>query len=208
MEVDIMRCFTSTVGGLREGIEVVRDDRLGDVIFLGEEGRGRRWEKVALGKRNPPPVEDCADQWRIHCRRVVCRCQPAVIRGRARREGEEPPRFYILEREHKEDDRFLVRVLTRACYTRASVGHWRVVSGKPETLIEGYGAHGDAGRIGRWYDGLVVMHPGDVLEVTPEGGYKVEPYVLVHQGDRLEQMSVDDWSRLCAVGDESAAQAI
>jgi hypothetical protein len=81
-----------------------------------------------------------------------------------------------------------------------------VVSGKPETLIEGYGAHGDAGRIGRWYDGLVVMHPGDVLEVTPEGGYKTEPYVLFHYGDQLEQMSVPDW-QACSV-DESEAQAI
>lgn len=201
-----MRCFTSTVSGLKEGIDLVRDERLGDVVFLGEEGRGRRYEKVALGRRNPPPVEECADQWRIHCRRVVLRCQPAVIRGKARREGEEPPKFYILEREGREDDRVLVRVCTRACYTRASVGHWRVVSGKPETLVEGHGAHGDAGRIGRWADGLVVMHPGDVLQVQPEGGYKVEPYVLAHVGGRLEQMPVPDWDRICA--DESEAQAL
>ena len=201
-----MRCFTSSVGGLKDDIEVVQDERLGEVVFLGEEGRGRRYEKVALGRRNPPPVEDCADRWRIHCRRVVRRCQPAVIRGKARREGEEPPKFYILESERKEDDRFLVRINTRACYTRASVGRWRVVSGKPETLIEGYGAHGDAGRIGRWYDGLVVMSPGDVLEVIPEGGHKTEPYMLVHQGGRLEQMSVPDW-KACSV-DDSEAQAI
>jgi len=113
-----------------------------------------------------------------------------------------------IEREHAngEDTRILVRVLTRACYTRASIGHWRVVKGSPLTLVEGYGAHGDAGRIGRWYDGLVVMHPGDVLEVIPEGGHKTEPYVLAHVGDRLAQMPVSDWERTCA--DESAAQAI
>lgn len=203
-----MKCYTSKISGLSEGIELIKDERLGEVVFLGEQGRGRRYEKVALGRRNPPPVEECADQWRIHCRRLVYRCQPCVIRGKARREGEEPPKFHILERERAngEDTRILVRVCTRACYTRGSIGSWKVVSGKPETLVEGYGAHGDAGRIGRWYDGLVIMHPGDALEVTPEGGYKTEPYVLVHQGDRLVQMPVSDWERTCA--DESEAQAI
>ena len=37
-------------------------------------------------------------------------------------------------------------------------------------MISGYGAFGDAGRIGSWDDGLVTMKLGDVLRVYPSRG--------------------------------------
>ena len=53
----------------------------------------------------------------------------------------------------------------------------------PSFLKPHYGAHGAAGRIGSWDDGLVILSPGDVLRVRPEGGYKTKAYALVcHPG--------------------------
>jgi hypothetical protein len=53
-----MKCYTFSGGSLSEGIAVVEDERLGMVVFLGEQGRGRRYEKVGLFCKNPAEVKD------------------------------------------------------------------------------------------------------------------------------------------------------
>jgi len=58
------------------------------------------------------------------------------------------------------------------------LGKLTTVAGSPETIVMGHGAHGIAGRIGSWDDGLIVMRPGDVLRVRPEGGNKTTPFAV------------------------------
>jgi len=53
-----MKAFTFSCGKVYLAIKLRTDERFGQVVFLGEEGRGRRYEKVALGKRNPAEVID------------------------------------------------------------------------------------------------------------------------------------------------------
>ncbi len=48
-----MKSYTWDGGKVVEGIILKNDEKLGQVIFLGEEGRGRRYEKISLGRRNP-----------------------------------------------------------------------------------------------------------------------------------------------------------
>jgi hypothetical protein len=55
-EGDEMKVFSWNAGRVTAGVEVRADERLGQIVFLGEEGRGRRYEKVALAKRNPAEV--------------------------------------------------------------------------------------------------------------------------------------------------------
>lgn len=154
-----MRCFTFSCGKLQEGLALTNDERLGQVVFLGEDGRGRRFEKVALGRRNPADV--------VNGR--VIEAQPVKITLPAR-DGKPEKVFYVLEKPANGEGELLVRVYTYTAYIRGGRGYWQTVAGKPETLVSGYGAFGDAGRIGNWDDGLIVLRPGDVLRVYPSRG--------------------------------------
>lgn len=187
-----MRTFTWKGGRLVKGIKLVSDDRLGQVVFLGEAGRGRRWEKVALGRRNPADV--------VNGR--VYKAHPVKITLPAKDKKPEKS-FFVLEKPRSENGGgvVLVRVNTSWCYTKNSRGFWTTVAGEPETLISGYGAHGIAGRIGNWDDGLVVMRPGDVLRVKPEGGHKTVAYALwlPEGGDTPQTATWKDYENLQAV---------
>jgi hypothetical protein len=154
-----MKCFIWQSGSVSQGFALTSDERLGQVLILGENGRGRRYEKVALGKRNPAEV--------INGR--VLEAHPMKITLPAK-DGKPEKAFYVLEKPRNGGDEVLVRVYTYTSYIRGGQGCWRIIAGKPETLVSGYGAFGDAGRIGNWDDGLVVMRPGDVLKVFPSRG--------------------------------------
>ena len=162
-----MRCFTWSGGNVVPGIGLKADERLGQVVFLGEEGRGRRYEKVALDRRAPAEMAN-GRVLEAHPRKVTL---PA-------KDGKPEKTFYVLQAPTHCNESVLIRVDTSWCYTKGTTGAWSTLAGTPETLIMGYGAHGDAGRIGSWDDGLVVMKPGDILRVRPEGGHKTKPYVL------------------------------
>lgn len=166
-----MKTYTWQGGSVSSGLSLVADERLGRVVFLGEEGRGRRYEKVALDKRNPASVAENGRVLEAHLRKVTLPSK--------KKEGTEFA-FWVLEAPSAHDDpeAVLVRVNTSWAYTRGTAGRWETVAGKPETLVSGYGAHGIAGRIGNWDDGIVLMHPGDVLRVKPEGGSKTHTYAL------------------------------
>ena len=53
-----MKVYTFHRGKLTDGVVVREDDRLGTVVFLGESGRGRRFEKIGLFRNNPAEVAD------------------------------------------------------------------------------------------------------------------------------------------------------
>lgn len=155
-----MKTYTWSGGEVRPGIRLVPDEHLGQVVFLGEEGRGRRYEKIAFGKRNPAEV--------VNGR--VLEAHPMKITLPAKDQKPEKS-FWVLEKSEAADgDAVLVRIYTLTSYMRGASGRYEVVSGQPETLIAGHGAFGDAGRIGTWADGLVVIKPGDVLRIFPSRG--------------------------------------
>ena len=54
-----MKCFTWECGQLTPGIQIERDDSLGMIVSLGENGRGggRSHEKVELF-RTPPEIKE------------------------------------------------------------------------------------------------------------------------------------------------------
>ena len=184
-----MKCYTFSGGSLSEGISVAEDERLGMVVFLGEQGRGRRYEKVGLFRKNPAEVKDGK----------VNEAHPVKItinRGTDRERS-----FFVLAKSNNgKDQRVLVRISTRWCYTRNTAGSWSAVKGEPQNLVSGYGAHGAAGRIGNWDDGLVLMSPGDVIRVKPEGGHKTRPYALFcDEGGGPQCMSYEDYENMVAL---------
>ncbi len=180
-----MKAFTWQGGEVREGIGLVADTHLGLVVFLGEEGRGRRYEKVALGRHRPADVfEGC-----------VYDAHPAKISLPAR-DGKPEKVFYVLEKPRGGTTEVLVRINSHTSYIRNGQGCWRTIVGEPQTLISGYGAFGDAGRIGNWDDGLVVLRPGDVLKVFPSRGNE---YALWLKDGKPTTTSWKDYENIQAV---------
>lgn len=179
-----MKTFTFSKGTLTEGIRLTDDPKgkLGKVVFLGEEGRGRRYERVGLKKNSPPQVVDGK----------VLAAEPTQIT--LRRGQPDEFSFWVLSAPTAETDAVLVRIRTEGTYTRDSHGGWRTVEGKPETVIAGSGAETDSARLCSWRDGLVVMRPGDVLKITLAGGHKFKSFALFFDAeDRLTASFFEDW---------------
>ena len=188
-----MKAYTWIGGGIEDGIAVQKDERFGPVVFLGEEGRGRRYEKVGLFRKNPAEVQGD----RVHS------AHPVKIT--VRRGTEKEQSFFTLAKPRDaRDNRTLVRIDTSWVYTRGTTGRWEAVRGNPEDLVAGYGAHGAAGRIGSWDDGLIVMSPGDVVRVKPEGGHKTQAFALICSEDGVETMPFEEYESSAAADDDTA----
>lgn len=185
-----MKTYSFVHGRLTDGLPLTADERLGQIVFLGEEGRGRRYEKVALDRRFPPVVTD---------NRVLdCELRKVTLPPK---DGKPEKVFYVLERSRGNSDAILVRINTEGTYTKNTSGGWRTVAGKPEDVTSGYGAYGLAGRIGNWDDGLVIMRPGDVLCVKRSGGHKNRPDALYFNEEKgvLEVADFEEWQALTAM---------
>lgn len=191
-----MKAYTFRSGSLTEGINVTNDEKFGKIIFLGEEGRGRRYEKISLARHSPARIVDG---------KIL---EAIVVPITIKRGTPQEKTFHVLEAPHRPDadGRVLVRINTSYTYTRDTAGTWKVMEGDAQTIIKGYGAHGAAGRIGNWDDGLVVMKPGAVIRVKPEGGYKSQPYALYFENGSLQCMDWNEYEVLQAIksGDKDA----
>ncbi|MFA5886229.1 MAG: hypothetical protein WC863_00435 [Patescibacteria group bacterium] len=184
-----MRTYFWNRGSLIPGISVTKDDKLGFIVYLGEDGRGRRYEKVGLLRNNPAEIID-GKIFEAHPVRIT------VGKGTDKERN-----FFVLAKSiDNADPRVIVHVNTECVYTRDTVGKWTMKVGAPETIVKAYGAHGIAGRIGNWDDGLILMKPGDVLEIRPEGGHKVDSYALFFDAEGiLTSMVWKDYEAMQAI---------
>jgi len=136
-------------------------------IVLGQQGRGRLLTYVPCEER----FEDGA-----------CVALAATRTGR--------PKIVAGQPSDDAAGGWLARISTEGPYLRGAYGHVRVRALDTElvnVVAYGYGAFGDAGRVGRWYDYLLTIQPGAVLRVKPTR----RPAYLLHatpdQIVRLEQ---------------------
>ena len=115
------------------------------VIALGERGRGR-YEVIVpcpLGIKNGDSVD-------IGKSRTG---KPKIVKGKE--SGKE----------------WLARVSTQGAYIRGAYGNVKAPKNSGvETIVKGYGAFGDAGRIGTWYDYLLKVPDNTILRVIPSRG--------------------------------------
>jgi hypothetical protein len=182
---------------LSAGLQVQSDAKLGLVVFLGEEGRGRRYEKVGLSRRNPAEVVSGR----------VMNANPVKITLPAK-DGKPEKVFFVLERTTTVTQDVLVRINTNGGYIRNGRGYWDAVSGDPVNLAGGYGAFGDAGRIGNWNDGLVVIHPGDVVRIHPSRSWgQGDSALWLDEFGQLHNASWQDYENLQAVAKTEAVIA-
>ena len=180
-----MKCFTWERGQLTPGIQVERDDSLGMVVSLGENGRGggRSHEKVELF-RTPPEIKEG----------VIFDAHPVKITTDLE-DLRQDKYFYRLAKPTEPDHRFIVRILTKWTHACRTHGRWRTIKGSPDDLVVGCGAA--PGRViprnSTWHDGLVLFAPGDVVLVRPEGGHDIERYVLFCDEDGMHDMSFREY---------------
>lgn len=182
-----MKTYSFENGVLSPGLRMQADEKLGNILFLGEVGRGRRYEKVGLFRQAPAVVTEGR----------VCQAHPVKIV--INRDTTNEKSFVVLAApKDAGDQRILVRVNTCTGYVRGGAGSWSVIAGKPEAVVKAYGAYGDAGRIGSWADDLVVVNPGDILDIDgSRSGRWVLDYRDPAKGPVV--MTIQDWNATCAL---------
>ncbi len=193
-----MKTYSWQSGSVNDGLALMADERLGQIVLLGEAGRGRWFEKVGLDRRNPALKVD-GRVFDAHPRKVVLPAKPE--------EGKKEKTFYVLERPQQGcETKLLVRINTYTGYLKESSGHFTVVKGKPETLISGYGAEGAAGRNGSWTDSLVIVTEGDVLKIHPTRNLSgVYTFAMWVEAGEVKTATWDVYERLQAKVDIAAS---
>lgn len=192
-----MKTYTFAGREVTKGIVLRDDEKLGQVVFLGEEGRGRRYEKISFGRRNPAEVVGGK----------VMEAAPVKITLPAK-DGKPEKVFYVLEKPTGASWSVLARINTYGGYIRGAHGHWEKVAGEPEELVAGHGAFGDAGRVGGWRDSLVVMHPGDVIQVYPSRSWGAGPSaVWVDENGEVHTAGWQDYETMMAIHTAEATVA-
>ena len=132
------------------------------VLTLGEAGRGRKMTYVPCERRfeDGEPVELVASRT----------SKPKIIAGTDCAGG------------------WLARISTEGSYLRGAYGHVRALNPELVRVVAyGYGAFGNAGRVGVWGDYLLTLQPGAVLRVKPTRGPAYFLHVMPNQIVRLEK---------------------
>lgn len=126
-------------------------------------------------------------------------CYPIL---REKEIGSRKTTFVLLVPERQPGQNVLLHIRTAGPYTRNTKGWVRVVSGEAKLLAQGYGAHGDAGRLGTWDDDLWEAAPNTVFKVEYFGGHKVPLYALVVDSQGVPSMMLwDEYETIKAVSE-------
>ena len=91
---------------------------------------------------------------------------------------------------------WIARISARGTYTRGTMGTVWVQSDKAhqiKVIAHGYGAYGDAGRVGSWDDFLVQVPDNTLFVVYPSGGtHKCPPRYLLFTPSKVLEMSLEE----------------
>ena len=141
------------------------------VIVLGEEGRGRKLTYVPFQAEFD---KDADDYEIVRSRRNL----PKVIRT------------------GKPSSGWIAKLSGIGTYTRGTHGTVYVLNEYVENvsvLAYGYGAYGDAGRIGDWWEYLVAVREPAVFVIRPAGGAsKIKRSFLVFKDGKVTSVSSDE----------------
>ena len=208
-----MKCYTWKFGKVTHGIEIETDPSLGLIISLGEDGRGegRYHEKVELCRKSPPEIEPEIEKGRIYdvyngliynvYNGLIYNAHPVEIVANLKRNRH----YYMLVKpDNCQDPRILVRINTGWIFASGTHGRWKTIAGAPEDLVLGYGARDIViQRKATWYDGLVLLAPGDAVYIIPEGASERERYVVSCNENGIQDMLFSDYRRQADVVKET-----
>jgi hypothetical protein len=139
------------------------------VVELGERGRGRKLNII------PFHADEDSDYLEIGTTKSG---MPKIIQS-------------------KSSEDWLARINTKGCYTRGTNGWIEIPSTSYEKNIEiiasGYGAYGDAGRIGNYSDFLLIVKDNTLIKICPSGGSHKQPrYWLFFGADKVSRIKEEE----------------
>lgn len=147
------------------------------VIALGEQGRGRHESLI------PYYVPEDALNLAIGQSRSG---KPKIVAG-------------------NDDDNWLALVSGSGTYTRGTYGtvYCQPIDAQDvQVIASGYGAYGIAGRIGNWYEFLVIVLSNTFLKIRPAGGSnKRESYWLYFGESEVVKVRKSEMDMFCELHD-------
>ena len=149
-----MRTYTFFHGNVTEGLQVSKDDQFGDIVFLGEIGRGGRCKKISLDRHNPARIQDG----------FVKYATPKCVEIQDKKF-----KFTVLADPVRGSNSIMVRVNASTASNKVrSSGKWVSANGDPNkmTIFKASGARSDGTR---YCDDLLRLIPDDSILVMPEG---------------------------------------
>jgi len=139
------------------------------VVVLGEKGRGRYESLIPYHAPKEAEYLDIG---------VTKSGKPKIVKG-------ESP-----------NGKWLAVVSGEGVYTRNTYGTVYCLpkdKDKIRVIARGRGAYGQAGRIGSWYEFLIVVPDGTLLKVRPAGGEEKRPrYWLYFGGEKVVKIGAGD----------------
>ena len=141
------------------------------IVTLGEKGRGRKYFYVPF---QADTVE--GDDFQIG---ITQSGAPKIIRG-------------------EKSEGWIAKLSGEGTYTRGTYGSVYVVNediDKVKVIASGFGAYGDAGRVGEWNEFLVEINPEFPVRfwIRPSGGdYKIHRYWLVFIEDKVIKVKKEE----------------
>ena len=171
-----MKTYTFWAGTTFPGIGV--NEQQGRLyVLLGSRKERGRFMKLALDPRNPPEVVD----GKVHSAAAI---KPSGEEGR-----------YLLAKaqESAEERRALVRIKTDSIAPdekKKGEGKWTTQAGDPQFIETGQGADVHDGQVHTWDDGVVLMHPDDVIDVTLEDGARFSLNLHPTEGLKCTQIAL------------------
>lgn len=165
-----MRCYTYVHGECTKGIQTVQNDKYGRIVFLGERGRGSRFQAISLDNRRPANLYE----------NELHRAFPREITIKDKETGKPKSQFVVLSKPFRKNRKILLRVNTTMPELQtANDGSWMALEGEPKHVVNAYGAvQQERGSI-QYCDDLVIMDPTDVIRVMPMGGRQVDVRIIV-----------------------------
>lgn len=199
-------------GCLSEGIEL-EQTRRGLGLFMGRDPQDKttgrpdrysRWEIVGPDKFNPPEIlgGETKTEWVLGqgdvtttSPRKILDCKVKSFRPRNKKTGKPGREFFTFAADSGgsslDDGAVLVCVSTALRRERNAEGFAKVIEGNPEFVVEARGQR--LTKNSRWREYLVIMRPGDVIRVVPEGRGADEIYELFFEGDELVTRRESEW---------------
>ena len=158
-------CFEFAHGKIVKGLSVAKDEKHGQIVFLGVQNDRSRPVKVGLDKHNTPHVTDGR----------IMEAEPRNINAKS------GAKFKVLQRPMRPSTtgEAIVRICTSGGGNINSNGSYRVLSGSPAGLFQADGIN----RSTRFSDDIIVMNPGDRVAASLEGCDS--EYVLENVGGEI-----------------------
>lgn len=165
-----MECYTFVHGECSKGIQVVQHEKYGQIVFLGQQGRGSRFAAISLDDRRPANIHEG----------YLHRAFPREITIKEKESGEVKSKFTVLSKPFRKNRKILLRVNTTMPERKtATDGRWIPWEGEPKAIVEAHGCEDPRGVSVQYCDDLIVMDPTDVIRVMPMGGSQVDVRMIM-----------------------------